>query len=230
MKTENKVLMAQARETLKGNWGKAVGVCLLSMAVAMVLSFIPVIGQIAIYATYGAFMFGAALFFLNLSRGKEATVDQLFNGFNYLGKTLGTYLLCALFVMLWSLLLIVPGIIAAYSYSLVYYILVDEPNLKPLEALRKSKKMMYGNKAKLFYLGLRFIGWALLCVLTLGVGFIWLAPYMQTTLAKFYEDVKKNFEAGSTGSMDTTNTTETTPSVTTTETVTVSETTIEQTV
>lgn len=132
--------------------------------------------------------------------------------------------------MLWTLLLIIPGIIAAYSYSLVYYILVDEPNLKPLEALRKSKKMMYGNKAKLFYLGLRFIGWALLCVLTLGIGFIWLAPYIQATRAKFYEDVKKNFEAGSTGAMDTTNIVEHTPTITTTETVTVSETTIEQTV
>lgn len=230
MKTENKVLMASARETLKGNWGKAIGISVLSVVIAMVVQFIPVVGWLATYFISGAFMYGIAVFFLNLSRGKEISINNLFDGFNHYGRTLGTYLLFVLFIMLWSLLLIVPGIIAAYSYALVFYILVDEPNLKPLEALRKSKKMMDGNKAKLFYLGLRFIGWALLCVLTLGIGFIWLAPYIQMARAKFYEDVKKNFEAGSTGSVDTTNATETTPTVTTTETVTVSETTIEQTV
>jgi len=201
MKTENKVLMAQARESLKGNWGKAIGVCLLSMAITMVVNIVPGIGPILVYFITGAFMFGTALFFLNLSRGKETSVDQLFDGFNHYVRTLGTYLLYILFVMLWTLLLIIPGIIAAYGYSQAFFILVDEPNLKPLEALRKSKKMMYGNKAKLFYLGLRFIGWMLLCVLTLGIGLIWLLPYMQASRAKFYEDVKKNFEASGSGSI-----------------------------
>lgn len=194
MKTENKLLMAQARESLRGNWGKSIGVVVLSMVISMVVQFIPLIGPIAVYFITGAFMFGTALFFLNLSRGKEVSVDQLFEGFNHYGRTLGTYLLYILFVFLWTLLLIIPGIIAAYAYSQAFYILVDEPNLKPLEALRKSKKMMEGNKVKLFYLGLRFIGWLLLCVPTFGIGLFWLMPYMQATSAKFYEDVKKNYK------------------------------------
>ena len=61
-----------------------------------------------------------------------------------------------------------------------------------MDALRKSKEMMDGYKWKYFCLGLRFIGWALLCVLTLGIGILWLSPYVQVSYAKFYEDVKNN--------------------------------------
>ncbi|MGI9118075.1 MAG: DUF975 family protein [Minisyncoccia bacterium] len=195
MKTENKVLMAQAREILKDKWSKSIGIVFLSMAIVMAANFIPVIGWLLTYFISGAFLYGTAVYFLNLSRGKEVSIEQLFDGFNHYGRTLGAYLLQMLFIFLWTLLFIIPGIIAAYSYALVFYILVDEPNLKPLEALRKSKKMMDGNKAKLFYLGLRFLGWVLLCIPTFGIGFIWLAPYMQATLVKFYEDTKKNFES-----------------------------------
>lgn len=91
MKTENKVLMAQARETLKGNWGKAAGASLLSVVIVMVVQLIPVIGFLATYFITGAFMFGMAVFFLNLSRGKEASVNNIFDGFNHYGRTLGTY-------------------------------------------------------------------------------------------------------------------------------------------
>lgn len=97
-----------------------------------------------------------------------------------------------LFIMLWSLLLIVPGIIAGFSYAMTFYILVENPKMKPMDILRSSKKMMRGNKWKLFCLSWRFFGWGLLCILTAGIGFFWLIPYMNTTFAKFYEDIKKN--------------------------------------
>jgi uncharacterized membrane protein len=100
----------------------------------------------------------------------------------------------ALFVFLWSLLLIIPGIIAALSYAMAFYILADdkEKTVKAMEAIDKSKVMMYGYNWKLFCLGLRFFLLSLLCILTLGIGFLWLMPYMQVSLAKFYDDVKAN--------------------------------------
>jgi uncharacterized membrane protein len=91
------------------------------------------------------------------------------------------------------LLLIVPGIIAAISYSQTFYILADDPGMDAISAIDKSKKMMRGYKWKYFCLGLRFIGWALLCILTLGIGLFWLDTYMQTSFAKFYDDVKANY-------------------------------------
>jgi uncharacterized membrane protein len=128
-----------------------------------------------------------------LSRGREVKFSEMFNGFNHFVVALGAYLLMVLFVFLWSLLLIIPGIIASIAYSLTFFILAEDPTLSPMEALRKSKKMMYGYKWKYFCLGLRFIGWALLCLLTLGLGFIVLLPYIQASYAKFYDDVKANY-------------------------------------
>jgi uncharacterized membrane protein len=97
-----------------------------------------------------------------------------------------------LFIVLWLLLLIIPGIIAAISYSMTFYILADDKSIKPMEAIDKSKKMMDGYKWKYFFLCLRFFGWALLCILTLGIGFLWLIPYINVSIAKFYDDVKEN--------------------------------------
>jgi uncharacterized membrane protein len=97
-----------------------------------------------------------------------------------------------LFILLWTLLLIIPGIIAAISYSMTFYILADDNSIGAMDAIDKSKKMMDGYKWKCFCLGLRFLGWALLCILTLGIGFLWLMPYMQVSMAKFYDDVKAN--------------------------------------
>ena len=102
------------------------------------------------------------------------------------------YILVGIYTILWLLLLIIPGIIAAISYSQTFFILADDNTLRPSEAIDKSKKMMDGYKLKYFYLCLRFLGLALLCVLTLGIGFLWLIPYMYVTCAKFYEDVKGN--------------------------------------
>jgi uncharacterized membrane protein len=93
-------------------------------------------------------------------------------------------------ILLWLLLLIVPGIIAAISYSQTFFILAEDNTIRPSEAIEKSKKMMDGNKLKYFYLCLRFLGLGLLCILTLGIGFLWLAPYIQVTNAKFYDDIK----------------------------------------
>lgn len=95
-------------------------------------------------------------------------------------------LLMNLFTALWTLLFIVPGIIKSYAYAMTPYILKDNPELGPNEARLKSIEMMRGYKGKLFGLDLSFIGWFLLCILSLGIGFIWLTPYVTTAHAAFY--------------------------------------------
>ena len=92
-------------------------------------------------------------------------------------------------MLLWSLLFIVPGIIAALSYS-HFFILAEDSTIGALEAMEKSRKMMYEYKWKYFCLGFRFICWAILALFTLGVGFLWLFPYMMVTYAEFYEALK----------------------------------------
>lgn len=124
--------------------------------------------------------------------GDYKTVGNMFRlGFGegrYWKNMLGMFLM-SLFIFLWMLLLIVPGIIKAYAYAMTPYILVDNPELGPNEARLKSIEMMRGHKGKLFGLELSFIGWFLLCILSLGIGFIWLAPYYQTTHAAFYHNL-----------------------------------------
>lgn len=192
MKTENVVLMQMARESLKGKWGLAIGTFVVYMLIASALQVIPIVGAIGSLIITGPLILGLTFFSLSISRDQDAQLEQLFQGFNNFGTALGAYLLRALFIFLWLLLLIIPGIIASISYSMTFYILADDNSIQPMEAIDKSKKMMYGYKWKYFRLGLRFFGWALLCILTLGIGFLWLMPYMQVTYAKFYEDVKAN--------------------------------------
>jgi uncharacterized membrane protein len=196
MVTSNKDLMMQARESLSGRWGLAVGTFFLYLLIVMAISFIPIAGSIITLLVTGAFTLGVATFALAIARKEDAKLEMIFSGFKYFGKTLGLYLLMMLFVLLWMLLLIIPGYIAAISYSLAFYLMSDDPNIGAMEAIDKSKKMMYGYKWKYFCLGLRFIGWMLLGILSLGIGFLWIIPYMSVSFAKFYDDVKANFVEG----------------------------------
>lgn len=124
-----------------------------------------------------------------LEREREPEIGALFGYFKH-WKTLAlTGLLEGLYVFLWSLLFVIPGIIAAYNYAMVPYILTQEPQLPPREALARSKEMMRGNRWRLFCLHCSFLGWALLCVLTLGIGSLWLTPYTQAASAAFYKEI-----------------------------------------
>jgi uncharacterized membrane protein len=192
MVTENAILMQQARESLKGKWGLVIGTFLVYILIISAIQIIPFVGAIITLFIGGPFALGLAIFSLTISRNQEASLEQIFKGFNNFGTSLGAYLLMVLFVILWMLLLIVPGIIAALSYSMTFFIIADDSTIGPMDAIDKSKKMMYGYKWKYFCLNLRFLGWALLCILTLGIGLLWLIPYIQISLAKFYDDVKAN--------------------------------------
>lgn len=195
MNTENVVLMKMAREALKDKWGIAIGTfvvyTLIIIAVQVSTEFFPFAGLIGLLIS-GPMALGLAIFSINISRNQDARLEQIFEGFNNFGTSLGAYLLMALFILLWSLLLIIPGIIAALSYSMTFYILADDNSIGAMDAINKSKKMMYGYKWKYFCLSLRFLAWAILCILTLGIGFLWLSPYVQVSVAKFYDDIKEN--------------------------------------
>ncbi len=192
MKTENKILMEKARESLVGKWGLAVGTFAVYAVINIAISSLKGrgTGSIVSLLVSGPFIMGVSLFSLSISRNKEAKFEQLFEGFKKYGRSLVAYLLVVLFTILWTLLFIIPGIIAALSYSQTFYILVDDETINPKDAIKKSKKMMMGFKWKYFCLGLRFIGWTLLSILTFGVGFLWLFPYIHISTAKFYDDIK----------------------------------------
>ena len=189
-KTPNRELTRRARESLRGHWGLAIGAWVLMQVILIGASMVPVIGGFTGLILTGPLTVGYCALFLSLVRGRGTEIGQLFSGFSKFGTAFGTYFLVLLFVFLWSLLLIIPGLIAAYAYSMAYFIVADNPSVGALEAIRRSKTMMRGHKAKLFLLHLRFVGWALLCLLTLGIGFLWLVPYMQASFTHFYEDVR----------------------------------------
>jgi uncharacterized membrane protein len=189
MATANSVLTAQARVALKWQWTPAIIVLVIYVAVSSLLAIIPILGWVLALLTAGPLLVGFNKFFLRLYRREETVFAQLFDGFSFFSTSLIAWLLCAIFIFLWTILLIIPGIIAALSYSMTYFIIVDNPGIDGLEALRKSKEIMRGNKGKLFCLGCRFIGWFFLCLLTLGIGFLWLGPYWMTSKAAFYQDL-----------------------------------------
>ncbi len=190
--TPNATLMALALDSLRGRWGLAIGVVLLLGLLPQAVAQIPCVGVIAVILATGALQLGQARFFLAYARREPADLGLAFSGFSLFGKTLVTYLLMTIFVLLWMLLLIIPGLIKSLSYAMSFYILSDHPDIEPMEAIDRSMAMMDGNKWKLFCLGWRFFGWAVLCILTCGIGFIWLLPYMTVATAHFYEDVKRN--------------------------------------
>ncbi len=199
----------EARAALKGNWDVAVLATIVVCVIAAVCSsgecayslFRSIFGGSAsaiitifvmIPLTIGAHNAFKRLYTL---QEREVTKNLFTQGFtNYLHNLWGM-LLMYIYIFLWSLLLIVPGIVKTFSYAMTPYILVDNPELSANEAIEMSMKMMQGRKIDLFLLYLSFIGWAILCTITLGIGYLWLAPYIEVSVAAFYKDVRADYEA-----------------------------------
>ena len=141
---------------------------------------------------------GYAKFNLNLVDKLEGTFENLFAYFSYWKNVAVMRLFRGIYTFLWSLLFVIPGIIASYSYAMTEYILAEHPEISADEAIDLSKQMMDGNRWRLFCLDFSFIGWDILCGLTLGIGYLWLTPYKQTARAAFYREVsgteKPDFE------------------------------------
>ena len=132
---------------------------------------------------------GYARFNLNLTAGEKPPFETLFSYFPHWKTVAVAQLLQTVYILLWTCLLIVPGIMATYSYAMTDYILAEHPELTASEAIAQSKAMMDGSRWRLFCLHLSFIGWDLLCALTLGLGNLALTPYKQAAEAAFYRDL-----------------------------------------
>ena len=116
-------------------------------------------------------------------------IGDLFCRFHIFWKAFGLRFVMSLFITLWSLLLIIPGIIASYSYAMAPYLMAENPSMGIMEALRRSKEIMYGNKWRLFCLHFSFIGWICLCIFTCGLGFLFLSPYQMLADVAFYREI-----------------------------------------
>ena len=213
----NSELRAQARERLEGQWGTFVLMTFLMLVIQTILQIPGYIGSLLEVLSPENVL--ASLSFSNISnilsllalplswgltvsllrnhREESVDLENLFDGFRG-GRY--TRVFCALFLVrlftfLWTLLLIIPGIMKAFSYALTPYILLDEPELTAKQAITRSCEIMQGRRWKLFCLSLSFIGWGILSLLTFGIGFLWLAPYMNASIAAFYEDARAEYEA-----------------------------------
>lgn len=213
----NSELRAQARERLEGKWGTFVLMTFLMLVIQTILQIPGYIGSLLEVLSPENVL--ASLSFSNISnilsllalplswgltvsllrnhREESVDLENLFDGFRG-GRY--TRVFCALFLVqlftiLWTLLLIIPGIMKAFSYALTPYIIMDEPELTARQAITRSCEIMQGRRWKLFCLYLSFIGWGILSLLTFGIGFLWLVPYMNASIAAFYEDARAEYEA-----------------------------------
>jgi len=183
-----------ARESLKGNWLQAVLIFIIAMAIIMAISYIPTVGPFAVFIIGGPLALGIYMYYIGLVRGEKPPISSMFNGFSYFVSSFLLYVLISIFTFLWMLLLIIPGYIAALKYSQAFFIMIDNPNIGAMEAIKQSKQMMEGHKTRLFMLYLSFIGWILLSMVTMGIAMIWVGPYMYAAMAAFYEDLKNRKE------------------------------------
>jgi len=195
-------LKQAAKDSLRGKWGIAIGICVVyfilieSMQLANFFDFkhrfdgFALILFFVLYLAYcfsiPALIMGFIKVFLRISRNQATSLMDLFDGFSIYWKAFGLHFTIGFYTLLWSLLLIIPGIIATISYSMAYYIMADNHNIEIMDAIKESKRITYGHKGDIFVLGLSFIGWGLLSCLTLGIGFLWLAPYIATTYSNLY--------------------------------------------
>ena len=193
-------LKNEALGMLRGKWTQPVDAALIVTLVSLFTqggsrtqsAALISIGTLVALLIAENLQYGFSVGMLRFHRGRENTVNEMISaGFKEdYGRVLGIMLLGTLFILLWCLLLIIPGIIKAYAYIMAPYIAEDNPELGPRECLRRSEALMYGHKMDLFILHLSFIGWILLGFLTLGIGWLWVSSWMELSQVKFYEELK----------------------------------------
>ena len=203
----NRALLKQnAKKSLQGKYGDAIALLgimfAISFALGLVIGFLGLeenlastLSDLSSLLISCALGFGMTSYFLKISRNEPVTYNELFSKTNMFVSYLSISLLVGLFTFLWTLAFIIPGIIASLSYSMVFFVKLDNPDMGAMDVLRKSKQIMSGHKMDLFVLGLSFLGWTILGVFTLGILYLWLIPYMQVTYANFYNSIKDENKA-----------------------------------
>ena len=210
-------ITATARDTLSGNWGRSIGVVLVYIILSVGVSMVPLIGKLLSWIFAAPLVVGMTAYFLAVIRRQDNPFSLLFDGFNRFGTAVCTYLLVFLIMMAWMIPFgLLAGIAAAFGvrsvpllavlvliavsvmiplqmrYGLALYVVADDPSVRARQAIRRGIELMKDNYWRLGLFWLRFIGWQLLAVLTLGIGFIWLAPYYMAAMTVFYDDLAGN--------------------------------------
>ena len=179
-------LKAIAKQQIQGN----IGILFVCLLITSVLSGL-ILGLTTLIVG-PPLTLGLTMIFLGLTRDESPEINTLFSGFSYMGPAILLNIMIAVFTCLWSLLFVIPGIIKAISYSMAYFVLADNPELSAKEALDESKRITSGHIGDLFVLYLSFIPWVLLGAITYGLALIYVVPYMQTTMANYYLELKNN--------------------------------------
>ncbi|PKG22293.1 DUF975 family protein [Niallia nealsonii] len=208
-------LKKEARLSLKGYWGLGVAVTFI---VFLINAGLPLVFEIPLSGGFTNWVMqdtdqtplaaslvsllisiiliplgiGVIWFYVNLVRGSLPKLEEIFfvyKDWKVFLKLIWVSIVQGIFVFLWSLLLLIPGIIKGLAYSQTFYLLKDHPEYTVLEAITESRKRMVGYKWKYFLLQLSFIGWGILCLISLGIGFLWFVPYYSATMAAFYNEI-----------------------------------------
>lgn len=212
-------LRAMARRNLEGTWGISVGVALVAALLGglivgtgsninfnfnedtvrnlppifwtVLMPLVSLAGLLGIvsFILGGTVELGYAKFLLKQYDRKELQFSDLFSQFERFGTGFAQKFLRTLYTCLWALLLVIPGIVKGLSYAMTPFILEEHPEMTASEAIKASMKLMDGHKMDLFILGLTFLGWEILACLTMGIGFLFLNPYMNAAYAAFYRSI-----------------------------------------
>lgn len=195
---------SKARENLTGNWLVLVVIAILVMIVTNsdvgnTTSYVRNgvnfevrrnFGSILNLIFGGPVLLGVANVYLELSREGRARFERFLDGFKRFADAFILNIVTTLFIVLWALLFIIPGIIAAIRYSMAYLIMSENPDVGPMEAINLSKRMMDGHKTEFFSFVLSFFGWFILGIVTFGLGFLFLSPYYNASKVEFYRALK----------------------------------------
>jgi len=197
-------LKSHARNQLRGKWGLAIAGIVIIFLIQFIVNIISRfakdnIGLIIIFTLVSIVIstvlsIGMCRFSLNYAyEEKEPELKDIFSGFPVTLKAVGLSILLGLILIVGTILLIIPGIIFTYMFSQSYYILADDNSKSIIQCLKESAAMMSGYKFKYFVLALSFLGWVILGMIPLGIGLLWVTPYMNVTMASFYLKVKNNY-------------------------------------
>ena len=202
-----------AREQIKGNLWRIFGIIvIMGVIIGAVSSITQGISTLLIEAGMSAttvslvsalifiinifiaapFELSMAKLFINLTEGVRPQIGDAFWGFNYMVKSVSVAVRMIVFIYLWTLVFIIPGFVKSYSYMMMPYIIADNPNMSSKAAMKLSIEMMKGHKWELFVLHLSFIGWGILTALTFGILAIYVVPYMEASVANFYQRLKRD--------------------------------------
>ncbi len=190
-------LKKMSKEIYKDQWNNIIIFIIAAVVIYIVGNYIDriVFKNISIASTLAEIVieFGVVSFFITLVREGTSDWKRIMDIFDYnFLKVIGLAIVRDIIIVLWSFLLIIPGIIKAYSYAMALYVYRDNPNIGIMEALRKSERIMKGHRWKLFKLHISYWLWYILALFTFGIALIYIFPWINTAQVLFYEEIKGN--------------------------------------